>query len=404
MDFQAALGHGVFFAYLAVFVGGLLTAATPCVFPLIPITVSIFGARAATRKLEAALLSGLYVFGIAIMYTALGLGAAATGSAFGRVMANPWVIGFVAAVFVLFAASMLGAFEIALPASLQARLTQVGGRGLGGALAMGLVAGIIAAPCTGPVLGAVLTYVATTQKLVFGGSLLFVYAIGMGLPFFLVGTFAIALPKSGPWMDGVKSVFGIVMLVAALYFLKDVAPVLKRYVPTGRGFQVGAAAAVLVGVALGAVHRSSHGSIGERTLKFLGVALVVVGAHAVIVGQTKGLPGLTEGEWAARGATVLAQARTQHKPVVIDFGADWCPACKELELITYPHPQVAQELKRFVFIKIDDDHGTVNPQFGGNGGLPLVVFFDSEGRQLKERSLQGFLKPSEFLEILRQVN
>src|SRR5262249_44936269 len=153
-----------------------------------------------------------------------GVVAAATGSVFGRVMANPWVIGGVAIVFLIFAASMFGAFEMALPASWQARLSQVGGKGFAGALAMGLVAGIMAAPCTGPVLGAVLTYVATTQKLALGGTLLFVYALGMGLPFFVLGTFAVSLPKSGPWMEAVKSVFGIALILLALYFLKDVLP------------------------------------------------------------------------------------------------------------------------------------------------------------------------------------
>src|ERR1041385_3060806 len=176
MDFQAALGHGLIFAYAAVFLGGLLTAATPCVFPLIPITVSIFGARQARSKRQAAVLSATYVLGIALTYTLLGVVAGATGTAFGPIMANPWVIGGVALVFVALAASMFGAYDIALPSSLQTRLSQVGGKGAAGAFAMGLVAGIIAAPCTGPVLGAVLAYIATTQKLGFGGSLMFTYA------------------------------------------------------------------------------------------------------------------------------------------------------------------------------------------------------------------------------------
>src|SRR5205807_1273502 len=133
--------------------------------------------------------------------------------------------------------------------------------------------GVIAAPCTGPVLGGILAYVAITQKLAFGSTLLFTYAVGMGLPFFIVGTFAVALPKSGPWMDGVKSVFGILMLVVALYFLKDVAPVLKAHVPSGRGFQIIAAVAIVVGLAMGAVHVPAHGSLGQRVRKFAGVGL-----------------------------------------------------------------------------------------------------------------------------------
>src|SRR5262252_4112836 len=249
MDFQAALGHGLIFAYAAVFVGGLLTALTPCVYPLIPITVSIFGAKQAKRRLEAAALSTMYVLGIAATYTVLGVIAAITGHAFGAgVSGNPWIIVPIALVFVVFAVSMFGAFELNLPPSLQARLSQVGGKGYGGALAMGLVAGLIAAPCTGPVLGSVLAYVGARQSVLLGGTLLFVYALGMGLPFFIIGTFAIALPKSGAWMEAVKSVFGIAMLVVALYFLKNVVAPLDLGVSSKMNFRLAMVGVIVLGL------------------------------------------------------------------------------------------------------------------------------------------------------------
>ncbi len=147
---------------------GCATSLTPCVYPLIPITVSIFGARKAGRRRDAVALSGLYVLGIAAMYSSLGVGAALTGKAFGSVMQNPWVIGFVALVFAAMAASMFGAFELQLPPAWQARLNTVGGTGRAGAFAMGLVSGIVAAPCTGPVLAAALTFVATKGSVAFG--------------------------------------------------------------------------------------------------------------------------------------------------------------------------------------------------------------------------------------------
>jgi len=401
VDLSAALSHTSTFAYAAVFIGGLLSTLTPCVFPLIPITVSIFGARHAKRKMVAALLSGSYVLGIAVMYTALGMAAAATGTVFGRVMGNPWVITAIAALFIVFALSMFGVFEIALPSKWSQWSSHVGGAGVGGAFGMGLVAGVIAAPCTGPILAAVLTYVATTQKLFFGSSLLFVYALGMGLPFFVVGTFAVSLPKSGAWMGTVKSIFGIVMLIAALYFLKDVFPVINTRLPTTLAFRMILAFALLFGLV---AHVSSHALAGHRSIKILTAALVVASAHLAIISITRSsIPAYSAEEWAAHGPEALVQARLLRKPVIIDFSADWCAACKELELKTYPSPNVAEELKRFVFIKVDDEEGTAVQRYGGVG-LPYVIFFDSQGHLLEDYTITGFRTPGELLSILRRVN
>src|SRR6266536_2508957 len=218
------LAQGSVLAFAIAFAGGVLTSLTPCVYPLIPITVSVFGARQSGSRAHAMALSGLYVLGIAATYSALGASAALTGKAFGTVMQNPWVLGGVAALFLAMAASMFGAFELQLPSSLQARLSAVGGAGYAGALAMGLVAGLIAAPCTGPVLAAALAFVATKGSVVYGVAIMFAYALGIGLLFFVLGAFSISLPKSGPWMDTVKSVFGIALLAMALVYLRDLFP------------------------------------------------------------------------------------------------------------------------------------------------------------------------------------
>jgi len=294
MDFNTALNHGVWVAYMAVFVGGLLTALTPCVFPLIPITVSIFGARKAVGKVESALLSGLYVCGIAVMYAALDLLAASTGRAFGSVMGNRWIVSAVAALFVTFALAMFGLFDIAPGAALLGRISRVGGQGRFGAFAMGIVAGVIAAPCTGPILGAVLTYVATTQRLIFGGSLLFFYAIGMGLPFFLVGTFAISLPKPGVWMQTIKSIFGVLMLIVAAYFLKDVFPILNLRVPSTSTFRLFTGTAAILCLATFSLHTLSR----SKLLRVFLAACCVVFAHVTIISAVHSeVPAYTAEQW-----------------------------------------------------------------------------------------------------------
>src|SRR5512137_1723199 len=271
------LGEGSALAYGAAFAGGVLTSLTPCVYPLIPITVSIFGARKAGSRRQAILLSALYVLGIAVMYSALGVGAALTGRAFGSVMQNPWVMGAVALVFASMAASMFGAFELQLPAGLQARLSGVGGAGYAGALAMGLVAGVVAAPCTGPVLAAALAFVATKGSVAFGLGIMFAYALGLGLLFFLIGAFSVSLPKSGAWMDTVKSVFGVALLAAAGVFLKDAVPGARPLFLASRTAALAAAGLAGLGVLLGAFHGSFHAPGLHRLLKGAGVVLVVGG-------------------------------------------------------------------------------------------------------------------------------
>src|SRR5213595_3282617 len=205
--------------FAVLFVGGVLTSLTPCVYPLIPITVSIFGARQAEHRARSAALSAAYVAGIAAMFSALGLFAALSGKAFGTVLSSPAVVAVLAVLLVALAASMFGAYDIALPSALQQKLAGVRGTGFAGAFGMGLVAGIIAAPCTGPVLAGVLAFVATRRSAVLGFWMLFSYAIGMGLLFFVLGTTSLRLPRSGAWMETVKSVLGVALIAAAVSML-----------------------------------------------------------------------------------------------------------------------------------------------------------------------------------------
>ncbi len=217
---------GLLAALLLVFLAGLMSSLTPCVYPLIPITISIFGAKEATSRLQGFSLSLVYVLGIVITYTILGVAAASFGTVFGGAMQNPWILISISLLFLVLGASSAGAFDFRLPGNLQTTLSQKGGAGYAGAFVMGLVAGVIAAPCVGPIVAGILLYVAQQQDVVLGGLLLMTFAFGMGMLFLVLGTFSSLLtkiPKSGGWMESVKVVFGAVFIAMALYYLQFVA-------------------------------------------------------------------------------------------------------------------------------------------------------------------------------------
>jgi thiol:disulfide interchange protein DsbD len=343
------------------------------------------------------------------MYAALGIASALAGRAFGTFMANPWIMAPIAALFAIMAASMFGAFELALPSALQQRISKIGGRGFAGAFAMGLVGGIIAAPCTGPVLASILAYVATTKSVALEASLLVTYALGMGVLFFAIAAFAVALPKSGAWMDGVKSVFGVVMLVAALYFLRNVIPPLANIGGASRAWLVGSLALTAVGGLLGAVHLSFHDGVAIRARKALGVAVMVCGLFGVIAGvlapkHESGAPVIA---WVHGEDEGLRVARALHRPALLDFYADWCLPCKELELKTFSRTEVARALERFTLVKVncttdDDPAVSAAKKRWGAETLPTIVLVDADGKVA--RKIDHFVQPDELLKLLRDAS
>ena len=400
---------------LAVFLGGLATAFTPCVYPLIPITLGIVGARQTSSRLQAFLLSSAYVLGIAVMYTALGVTFAATGVVFGQLMANPFVVGAVGVILIAFGLSMLGLYDIQLPAALRNRAYGVGGPGYAGAFGMGMVSGVIAAPCTGPALVFILAIVAVGRDILWGGFLLFIFSLGLGSPFLLLGTFSNLLskaPKAGSWMESVKHLFAVLLFAVALYLCKDAFPFIGGLLrPLPWGLAAGLIIAA-IGLGAGGIHRSvMHGAPASRAMACVGVLLLSLGVFISagsfsVVENTEGhkLPWTTlEGgadDLQAGHDGFLQQAQSQRKPAMIDFTADWCAACKELEAFTFSDPRIAGKLEtEYTLLRVDLTKTT--PDWLREKyrifGLPLVVFIDSEGNERTEERVTGYVPPEEFL-------
>ena len=405
---QRALSGGqVWLAFLLVFAGGILTSLTPCVYPLIPITVSIFGANESAGLFKSFLLSVVYVIGIVVMYSILGVAVASTGAVFGQIMANPWVVGFISLILVTLGLSMFGVFEIRLPSAVQNRLNTVGGAGFAGAFAMGTVAGVIAAPCTGPALAVVLTYIATTGSLFLGFWLMFTYALGMGLLFIGIGTFSgllSALPRSGGWMYILENIFGIAIITMALYFLKDVFPVLQNFLQNSLPFFAIAGCLVLIGLCLGKLTQRFSGISPQiKFQKACGLLLAVIGAYMFVGGIQQ--PAGPQLNWVYDEAEGFEIAKRENKLVMLDFYASWCAACNELDHQTYSDPAVAARLDDYVNVKLDFTRTSETTKALTEKyqipGLPVVIFLDAD-RIVLER-FTGFVNAEDMLSILDEI-
>ena len=382
----AYAAHGLPLTLAIIFLGGLALNLTPCVFPLIPITLGFFAMQSDGRRSRRLALSASYVAGIVLTYSILGVAAALSGKIFGAWLQNPAVLIGLAVLMLVLASSMFGVWEMRVPHFITDRS---GGRaGVAGALTMGLFVGIVAAPCVGPVVVALFTLVAAIGKPVVGLAMFGTLAFGLGFPYLVALN---ALPKPGEWMVQVKKAMGFVLVAMAVYFLR---PLIGE-----NAFRWGVAASLLIGAAYLFFSRGARG----RVVRLACASLLLVAGVAFAIPPRKG----AQVEWQKYDPAVIAAAGSARKPMVIDFYATWCIPCKELDESTFADRRVAGELQRFVRIKVDLTNGNdpvvqrLTREYG-IVGVPTLVFVDASGRENRALRLTGFEKSESFLARIQQ--
>ncbi len=414
-----------FWANLAFFfVAGLGLALTPCVLPMIPILSGIIagqGHKASHARGFA--LSLAYVLGMAVTYAAAGIAAGLTGTLLSAALQNAWVLGAFALVFVVLSFSMFGFYELQLPTALQSKLSEEsghlrGGRGVG-VFAMGALSALIVGPCVAAPLAGALLYIGQTGDAVLGGTALFVMALGMGAPLIAVGTAGGSLlPKTGPWMEGVKKGFGVLLLATAVWLI---APVVPPVVP----MLAWAALLIVPAIYLHALDPlPPHARGWQRFWKGVGIVMLLTGA-ALLIGALAGSRDPLQPLAGLRGQAVAAQetklpfepvrslaeldARLAavDRPVMLDFYADWCVSCKEMEKFTFADPAVRDKLAGFTLLKADVTANTADDKAllarFGLYGPPGIIFFDRGGREIAGLRVVGFQEAAVFLKQLQRA-
>lgn len=399
------LRSSLLLSFISVFLAGILTSFTPCIFPMLPITISILGYHAdKNSRFKNFSRSLAYVLGIALTYSSLGVVAALTGSLFGSMLTNKYVLGSLVLLFFTMAMSMWGLFEIQAPAFIRNKLGTGKSHGLGGSFLMGLVAGIVASPCVGPVLVSILTYVSTTKDVVLGFSLLFTFAMGLGLIFIVIGLFSSALkllPKSGAWMDRIKFVLGAGMWGAALYYLQFILSQRWWFLAIAFSF-------LALSVWKGAFNFNAKKYLRQSFM----LALFVFSAAVLVTSIFKpqyltgnfyqvDYENKTESSvWLPYSEEVLLQAQKDSKPVLIDFYAEWCGACHELANKTFSTEEFKQIAKLYTLVKFDatEDNEAVQRVLKKYDvkGLPTVLFINRNGVLLNELTFTQFLTMNEL--------
>jgi thioredoxin:protein disulfide reductase len=417
------LKNAGFWLILTTFFGaGILLALTPCVFPMYPILSGIIvGHGHHISKGRALVLSLAYVLGMAITYAAAGVAAGLSGSMLSAALQNVWVLGGFALVFVVLSLSMFGFYELQLPTFLQSKLSEESGRvksgSLHGVAAMGALSALIVGPCVAAPLAGALLYIAQTRDAVLGGAALFAMALGKGVPLVIVGVSTRSLlPHAGPWMDSVKKFFGVMLLGLAIWLVSPVLPAWAH---------LGAWGALAIGTAvfLRAIDPlPPHAHNWARFWKGIGMVLLLVGA-SLVVGAVGGSrdplaplgflrSAAMPGEHVAfERVKTIAELETRlaaaDRPVMLDFYADWCVSCKEMEKYTFSDAKVAAQMRRMTLLQADvtansDADKALLKRFS-LFGPPGIIFFDAAGKEIAGARVVGYQPADRFLKVLEAV-
>jgi thiol:disulfide interchange protein DsbD len=387
---------GLLLTLIIVFLGGLALNLTPCVYPLIPITIGYFGGQSEGRTSKLFLMGIFYVLGMALTYSVVGVITALSGAVFGTLLQNPIVIILIVMVFITLALSMFGVYEFKLPDSLVAK---AGGAksGFFGAFFMGLTMGIVAAPCIGPFVIGLVTYVAAKGDPYYGFILFFIMAVGLGLPYLILALFSGKiknLPRAGYWMDSVKHIFGFILLGMAIYFAEPL-------IPKSIAAYVLPVFLILAGLILLFIDRKANEVIGFRIFKYLFSALLIFASiYFLWPAEQKSL------DWQYYSEIVYEEAIDNNQKMIIDFYADWCIPCKELDALTFSDDRVIERSRDFISMKVDmtktmsERTETIRKKFN-IVGMPTVLIIDSQGNELER--ITGFINADEFLRIIEGV-
>ena len=392
---------GFFYTFLFIFFGGLALNLTPCVYPLIPITISYFGGQSEGNKKSLVLRAVIYVLGMAITYSILGVLASLTGSLLGSALQNPLVLIFVALVLIGLSLSMFGLYEIRIPQSL-AMLGSKNRAGYLGTLFMGLTVGLIAAPCIGPFVLGLLTYVSELGDPILGFWMFFVLALGLGTPFLILEIFsgsAAHLPRSGAWMIWVRNIFGFVLIGMAIYFLEPLFPEKTYY------YYSLAIVAIIAGIYLGWLDKNTGKMAFKVTRNVVGVIFILLGVFFILPSDSEAGENIS---WQPYSPQLLQQAKDGTKPVILDFYADWCIPCKEQDKFTFSDERVLAQSENFIMLKADLTHfqseqtNALRNKFNIKG-VPTIVFINKEGIEIDDLRLIGFEKADQFLKRMTKV-